>query len=73
MWQMLGTNIGNVSLYDPSVSNSQEPQPGTSKDGKAKRLLTSLCSPPKLSEKRIRKRKVQKAGHNIFTLQAATA
>lgn len=54
-------NIGDVSLHNLCDSNIQEPQAGTSTDGEAKRLLTSLCSPPQPSEKRTRKRKAQKS------------
>ncbi|KAK3891928.1 hypothetical protein Pcinc_004234 [Petrolisthes cinctipes] len=55
------TNTSGPSVQDPTVLQSEDPQPGTSTGVQAKSVLTNLCSPPKTAGKRARKRKAQKS------------
>lgn len=51
----------NTTDYGRESELQRSPQPRTSKESDAQELLTSLCSPPKPKQKRVRKRKAEKA------------
>ena len=57
----VNTNTGTVSFHYPSIFQPEGPQPGTSMESEAKRVLKGFCSLPKPAENQVRERKIQKS------------